>query len=130
MKKSIDVVGAVIVSDHRILCAQRATGPLAGMWEFPGGKVETDETPAEALEREVTEELRCQISVGERLTTTHHEYDFALVTLTTFYCQLLTGMPELTEHLEVRWVAPVELSELDWAPADIPAVQLIQATYV
>lgn len=130
MKKSIDVVGAVIVSDHRILCAQRATGPLAGMWEFPGGKVETDETPAEALEREVTEELGCQISVGDRITTTQHEYDFALVTLTTFYCQLLAGVPELTEHQAVRWLPAADLSRLDWAPADIPAVQLIEATYV
>lgn len=130
MKKSIDVVGAVIMSDHQVLCAQRATGPLAGMWEFPGGKVETNETPAEALEREVTEELRCEISVGDRITTTRHAYDFALITLTTFYCQLLEGDPELTEHQAVRWLPAEDLSQLDWAPADIPAVQLIQATYV
>lgn len=130
MKKSIDVVGAVIVSEHRILCAQRATGPLAGMWEFPGGKIETDETPAEALEREVTEELGCQISVGDQITTTSHEYDFAVITLTTFYCHLIAGEPELTEHQAVRWLPPTELLRLDWAAADIPAVQLIQATYV
>lgn len=128
MRKSIDVVGAVIISDHRILCAQRATGPLAGLWEFPGGKVEADETPAEALEREVTEELDCQISVGDWLTTTRHEYDFAVITLTTFYCQLLDGEPELTEHQAVLWLPAVDLSDLEWAPADIPAVQQIQAT--
>ncbi|NYF97067.1 (deoxy)nucleoside triphosphate pyrophosphohydrolase [Janibacter cremeus] len=130
MKKSIDVVGAVIVSDHRILCAQRATGPLAEMWEFPGGKIEAGETPAEALKREVTEELGCQISVDERITTTRYEYDFALITLMTFYCRLLTGEPELTEHQAVRWLPAADLSQLDWAPADVPAVQLIQATYM
>lgn len=131
MKKSIDVVGAVILADGKVLCAQRGShGPLRGKWEFPGGKVEEGETRREALDREITEELRCSVRIGNELTTTRHEYDFALVTLTTFYCQLIEDEPVLTEHQEVRWVAPVELSELDWAAADIPAVQLIQATYV
>lgn len=130
MKKSIAVVGAVIVSDTRILCAQRGKGPLAGLWEFPGGKVEGDETPEAALEREIVEELGCSVRVGDRVTTTRHEYDFAVITLTTFYCQLFDGEPQLTEHHEVKWVSPADLTQLEWAPADVPAVQLIQATYV
>ena len=130
MKKSIAVVGAVIVTDGQILCAQRGKGPLADLWEFPGGKVEGEESPEVALEREVTEELGCAVLVGDRITTTRHEYDFAVITLTTYYCQLLDGEPQLTEHHEVKWVSPTALSHLEWAPADIPAVQLIQATYV
>lgn len=131
MKKSIDVVGAVIVLGGKILCAQRgATGALSGLWEFPGGKVERGESPRQALEREIAEELQCKIAVGDRITTTSHEYDFALITLTTFYCHLIAGEPELTEHQAVRWLPPADLLHLDWAPADIPAVQLIQATYV
>ncbi|MCT1618627.1 (deoxy)nucleoside triphosphate pyrophosphohydrolase [Janibacter hoylei] len=130
MKKSIEVVGAVIVSGDHILCAQRGKGPLAGLWEFPGGKVESGETPEAALEREISEELGCSVLVGERITTTWHEYDFAVIVLTTFYCQLLIGEPRLTEHHEVKWVSPKDLSHLEWAPADVPAVQLIQATYV
>ncbi|MBH0109783.1 (deoxy)nucleoside triphosphate pyrophosphohydrolase [Salinibacterium sp. NG22] len=127
MKKQINVVGAVIVREGLVLCAQRGThGALAGMWEFPGGKIEAGETPRDALAREITEELECEVAVGKLITTTTHEYDFGTVVLTTFYCELLSGTPVLTEHAEVRWLAPADLSSLEWAPADIPAVELIQ----
>jgi len=123
----INVVGAAIVAEGRVLCAQRGgTGALAGKWEFPGGKVELGEAPRDALAREIEEELRCQISVGEIVTTTTHDYEFARVTLTTFYCTIVNGHPSLTEHSDMRWLAPSELPTLDWAPADIPAVALIE----
>lgn len=130
MKKRINVVGAVIKHEGRILCAQRGpTGSLPGMWEFPGGKIEPGETPREALEREISEELRCLVTVGDRVTTTDHEYDFGIVSLTTFYCDLISGAPALTEHKEVRWLPPSELGSLTWAPADVPAVQLIRGQH-
>jgi 8-oxo-dGTP diphosphatase len=126
MRKQIRVVGAVIVRDGHILCAQRGAGTaLAGLWEFPGGKVEPGESAHAALAREVAEELECVVEIDEELTTTTHAYDFGDVTLTTFWCQLLRGEPALTEHAEVRWVAPGELYGLHWAPADVPAVDLI-----
>lgn len=127
MKRSIEVVGAVIVSEGRVLCTQRgANGPLSGRWEFPGGKVERGEAPRDALVREIREELRCQIGVGEAVTTTTHDYEFATVTLTTFYCTVVNGHPSLTEHNEMRWLEPRELLTLDWAPADVPAAALIE----
>lgn len=127
MKKQISVVGAVIVREGLILCAQRGPGgDLPGMWEFPGGKIEAGETPHDALAREIAEELECEVAVGELITTTTHEYDFGIIVLTTFYCELLSGTPVLTEHSEVRWLSRAELSALGWAPADIPAVELIQ----
>lgn len=131
MKKQINVVGAVIVRDGEVLCAQRGPGgALAGMWEFPGGKIEAGETPREALRREIIEELECQVTTGEQVAATTYEYDFGIVTLTTFYCELVdAATPTLTEHAEVRWLKPEALHELDWAPADIPAVHRIQADF-
>ena len=96
------------------------------MWEFPGGKIEADETPRQALAREIEEELACEIEVGDEVTTTTYDYDFGIVTLTTFYCRLISGTPTLTDHSEVRWLKPGELDSLEWAPADVPAVELIQ----
>lgn len=128
--KRIDVVGAVIVRDGLVLCAQRgSTGALPGMWEFPGGKIELGESPREALEREIVEELECRVRVGEQVASTSHEYDFGIVTLTTFYCELVEGEPKLSEHKEVAWLPPTELHRLEWAPADIPAVELIEREF-
>lgn len=129
MKRRITVVGAVIRSNGRILCAQRGPhGSLPGLWEFPGGKVEPGETARAALEREIAEELRCEVEVGERVVTTEYEYDFGVVSLTTFYCALINGSPTLTEHAQVRWLTPEDLRSIDWAPADIAAVDLLVAT--
>ena len=127
MKKQINVVGAVIRRDGLILCAQRGDkGSLPGLWEFPGGKIEAGETPREALEREIVEELNCRVLVGEQVTSTIHEYDFGVVTLTTFYCELVEGLPVLTEHEAVVWLPARSLNTLSWAPADIPAVERIE----
>ncbi len=88
--RHINVVGAVIVRDGRILCAQRGSdGSLGGMWEFPGGKIEPGETPGMRSIREIDEELRCEVVVGDEVTTTTHDYDFGRVTLTTFWCELV-----------------------------------------
>lgn len=126
MSKRIDVVGAVIVREGQVFAVQR--GPdkaLPGMWEFPGGKIENDESPQEALARELQEELLCNITVGEFITTTEHDYSFGTVVLSTYFCELNGDEPRLTEHTALRWLAPSDLASLDWAPADIPAVRLI-----
>ena len=128
LARQIHVVGAVIIKDGLVLCAQRgAMGVLPGLWEFPGGKIEPGETPRVALQREIAEELRCTVEVGEEATTTTYEYEFGVVTLTTFYCRLVAGSPQLTEHATIKWLAPAELEMIDWAPADIPAVEQIKA---
>ena len=128
MPRQTDVVGAVIVKNGLVLCAQRGPhGALAGLWEFPGGKIEPDESARDALEREISEELRCVVEVGDEVTTTSHEYDFGVIALTTFFCRLAQGTPDPVEHASIRWVAPAELDTLAWAPADIPAVTVIRA---
>lgn len=126
-KKHYKVVGAVIVRDGLVLCARRAPGGETGdLWEFPGGKIEPGESAGHALEREILEELGCRIKVGARVTATTHEYDFGVITLTTFYCDLLDGTPTATEHAALLWLAPDELDDLEWAPADVPAVDLVR----
>ncbi|MDQ0429518.1 8-oxo-dGTP diphosphatase [Planomicrobium stackebrandtii] len=130
MKKDIHVVGAVITSGDKILCAQRGMEKsLPGLWEFPGGKIEKTETPQSALQREIQEEMHCQVEIGDRLEHTVYEYDFGIVHLTTFYCQLVQGKPVLTEHIAIQWLKAHELEKLEWAPADIPAIQKLKQTY-
>ena len=126
MKKLVRVVGAVIEHQGNILCAQRSEQmSLPLLWEFPGGKIEQGETDIEALKREIQEEMKCDLAVGEKVTTTTHEYDFAIIELTTHRCTLQETMPILTEHSQIKWLAPKALHQLEWAPADIPAVDLL-----
>ncbi|EKU50047.1 (deoxy)nucleoside triphosphate pyrophosphohydrolase [Staphylococcus massiliensis] len=126
MKKVIKVVGAVIFSDNKILCAQRSESmSLPLMWEFPGGKIEKDETDVEALKREIKEEMKCDLEVKDKVTTTTYEYDFGIIELTTYRCVLNKTLPTLTEHKEIKWLAANELHQLEWAPADIPAVDIL-----
>lgn len=125
--KEINVVGAILIDDNKILCAQRGENKsLAKLWEFPGGKIELGETPQEALARELKEELMIEVEIqAEKFEETKYHYDFGIVNLTTFICFLKKGTPQLTEHIEVKWLKPIELNSLEWAPADIPAVKKI-----
>ncbi|HIW11586.1 MAG TPA: (deoxy)nucleoside triphosphate pyrophosphohydrolase [Candidatus Salinicoccus stercoripullorum] len=128
MKKYIRVVGAVIVNENdEILCAQRPEGKsLELMWEFPGGKIEEGEEPLDALIRELEEEMGCRIEVGDKITTTVHEYDFGIVELTTYYSKVTSGEIQLLEHVDMKWLKRDVIDALDWAPADIPAIELIK----
>ena len=127
MDKNLNVAAAVIIDGDRILAAQRSHGELAGGWEFPGGKIEPHETARQALHREIEEELLCEVEVANEVCTSSYDYDFGTVVLTSFVCHLISGAPHLTEHHEIRWVAPAEMPTLDWAPADREAVRLISA---
>jgi 8-oxo-dGTP diphosphatase len=128
MKKNIYVVGAVIIEKGKILCAQRgADKELPLKWEFPGGKIEEGESLQEALRREIVEEMQCGIEIGDQIEHTVYEYDFGIVHLTTFYCRLTSGKPVLTEHASMKWLSPDELTSLDWAPADLPAIEKLSS---
>ena len=130
MKKNIHVVRAVIVKDDAILCAQRGMEKsLPGLWKFPGGKIEENETPEAALQREIQEEMHCHVEIGEQVEHTVYEYDFGIVHLTTFFCKLVEGTPVLTEHTAIEWLKATELEKLEWAPADIPAIEKLKRTY-
>ena len=128
--KHLEVVGAVIEYEGRILCMQRGAGKypyVSYKYEFPGGKVEPGETHPQALMRELVEEMNMSVEITEQdyLTTVTHQYpDFEI----TMYCYLChPGSPEFTrkEHVGHVWELPENMMELDWAPADIPVIQLI-----
>ncbi|HEY9582453.1 NUDIX domain-containing protein [Planococcaceae bacterium Storch 2/2-2] len=125
MKKTVHVVAAVIENESGdYLCALRSpTMTLPDVWEFPGGKIEPNESKEEALVREIKEELGCTIAVGAPVEDTTYEYDKVIVRLETFRCRIVEGVPKKTEHAELRWVSREHLASLHWAPADVPAIE-------
>lgn len=126
-KKTINVVAAAIEKDGKIFCAQRPEGKsLGGFWEFPGGKLEEGETEEQALLREIQEEFNAEIEIIEFINEASHEYDFGTVTMKTYLCKLLSDQLNLLEHQDSLWLSPNELSSLNWAPVDRPAVELLR----
>jgi 8-oxo-dGTP diphosphatase len=118
------VAAGVLERDGRILAARRKRGThLEGHWEFPGGKVEAGESPEECLVRELAEEIGVVVRPSGILEVVFHRYPEKCVLLLFYKCEILEGEPRPLECEEVRWVAPVDLPSLDWAPADIPFVR-------
>jgi 8-oxo-dGTP diphosphatase len=121
------VVCAVIRdSEGRFLVCQRPEGKaLAGKWEFPGGKVEPGEDPGLALQREIMEELACEIELGTPLPEVEHHYPQYSIRLLPFLCDLRSGVPAALEHSGLLWVSSKQCHTLDWAPADVPVWQAL-----
>lgn len=125
--KSIEVVAAIIRRNDRILATQRGYGEFKDGWEFPGGKTERGETLQQALVREIKEELKSEIRVGEKLCTIEYDYPKFHLTMHCFWCDLLDGEPVLLEHEAARWLTTDELNSVDWLPADVQVVEAILA---
>lgn len=122
--KKIDVACAIIEKDGLVLAAQRSeTMILPLKWEFPGGKIELNESAAACLEREIEEELGIAVTIRAPLPPSDWRYPTFAITLHPFVCHLPVGTIRPTEHKEVRWVAPEKLGDLDWAAADGPVLR-------
>jgi 8-oxo-dGTP diphosphatase len=132
MKKLVKVVGAVIENENQeILCALRAPNmSLGNLWEFPGGKVEKDESLKEAIEREIKEELSSEIEYTGLFNDNTHEYETFIINLITVKCRLVKGTPTASEHSKLIWLKRENLNSLKWAPADVPAVDQLIAEKV
>ena len=129
--KHVEVVCALIQNEEgKIFCCQRGPGrALAYKWEFPGGKIEQNETQEEALIREIKEELKSDIEVIRYIGVSNHEYTdldkpFS-ITMYAYLCKLVNGDLELTEHINSCYADINEMKLMDFAAADIPLINLI-----
>lgn len=125
--KTIRVVAAVIQSVNEngepvILATQRGYGEYKDGWEFPGGKIETGESPAEALVREIREELDTTIVVGELIDSIEYDYPDFHLSMDCFLCEIEDGSPVLKEHEAARWLTKEQLNSVDWLPADLKLI--------
>ncbi|MBP5283033.1 MAG: (deoxy)nucleoside triphosphate pyrophosphohydrolase [Lachnospiraceae bacterium] len=129
--KTVRVVAAIIQSvnangDLVIFATQRGYGEFKGGWEFPGGKIEAGETPREALQREISEELNMKISVGEMIYTVEYDYPTFHLSMDCFLCEMAGDGYELREHEACQWVTKQELDTLDWLPADQSLIMVLK----
>ncbi len=126
--KIIKVTAAIFVNDGMLLIAKRkSTARLPNLWEFPGGKIELNETPEACLKRELKEEFDVDVTVGEYLGSNIHTYDFGTIELMALKAFWEKGDFKLLDHDEIRWVFTHELDQFEFAPADTAFVEQLIA---
>ena len=128
--KQIEVVAAIIKQDNTIFATQRGYGEFKGGWEFPGGKIESGETPERALEREIKEELNANIQVGDFLHTVEYDYTSFHLTMLCFICSLLSDEIYLNEHQAARWLDKDSIDSVEWLPADVEVAEKVKMLLV
>jgi 8-oxo-dGTP diphosphatase len=126
MKDIIKVTAAILENDGQIIIAQRKSSDhLSGKWEFPGGKIEPGETPEECLARELKEEFDIDVTIGEPLGSNIHHYDHISIKLMAYRASWVGGEITMNDHKAYRWVTIDQLTEFDFAPADVPFVEML-----
>jgi len=130
--KTISVVGAVIILDNSVLACRRAPfKSQAGLWEFPGGKVDSGETPESALRREIMEELGVPVVVEQFVGAGEFRLSDSIILLDCYRCVLSGKTPvKSRDHDQLRWLSKEELQSVIWAPADIPVVACVESLLI
>ena len=128
--KTIHVVAAVIRAVNNenkpvIFATQRGYGEFKGGWEFPGGKIESGETPQQALKREIMEELDTEIAVGELIDTIEYDYPNFHLSMDCFWCEIIHGELILKEAEDAKWLTREHLADVKWLPADVTLIEKI-----
>ena len=129
--KTVKVVAAIIKAVNEngetiIFATQRGYGDFKGGWEFPGGKIESGETPQEALKREIIEELDTEVSVGELMDTVEYDYPQFHLSMDCFWCETITGELVLKEAEAAKWLSKDERNSVRWLPADLTLIEKIK----
>ena len=128
--KTVRVVAAVIRAVNNenkpvIFATQRGYGEFKGGWEFPGGKIESGETPQQALKREIMEELDTEIAVGELIDTIEYDYPNFHLSMDCFWCEVIHGELILKEAEDAKWLTKEHLADVKWLPADVTLIEKI-----
>ena len=129
-RKIIRVVAAIIKKDNKIFATQRGYGEFKDGWEFPGGKIESDEDPRDAIVREIKEELAADIIVGDLFTTVEYDYPKFHLSMDCFWAELAPNSDMmLLEHEAAKWLSIDEIDTVDWLPADIIVTDRVKEVY-
>lgn len=121
--KTIHVVAAIIKDKDKVFATQRGYGDFKDYWEFPGGKIEKDESPEEALKREILEELDTVVEVKDYLTTVEYDYPEFHLIMDCYICKIIKGELTLLEAENSKWLNKDQLYDVDWLPADLLVIK-------
>lgn len=127
--KTIKVVAAIIMKDNKILIAKRKKGEFAGMYEFPGGKIEKNESGEEALIREIQEELEAPITIEQYFMNVNYQYPNFILDMDCYLCTLNDNHMKLNDHSMVKWIN-LDEKNIDWIPADIQIIEELKKRFL
>lgn len=121
--KKIKVSAAALINNKKVLITQRQDSNYKGLWEFPGGKIEINESNFDTVVRELKEELQIEVLPIKHFYTAEYDYPNFHLTMEMIHCSLISGEITLTEHSAFKWVGIDELDDVNWVPADVSVIE-------
>ena len=124
--RTLNVAAAVMIRDGKIFATERGYGDYKDWWEFPGGKIEENESPTDAVSREIGEELGVSIDVGDRIYVVEYDYPDFHLHMEAFACTITGGKIELREHENALWLDTESIDSVRWLPADEEMIEYLK----